>query len=269
MSQAILKTALGASAALLFLSSCASAAMQVRAPIVYAAPAVRPALPAPLVITPPAPEPDAAAAIAPPVYLAEREPVIDLDDKAVLTDAELLAMLSGDLNQCRRALDAAGVSYVDEGPKRTREGCGYSDAITVSHAEADYSQDLVMTCAMAARMQLWERHVVQPAARKHLGADVEQVKAFGAFSCRRVAGTSRLSNHAFGEAVDISGFRAANGRVASVLGDFRAHSAEGRFLREVFRESCEVFDTALGPNYNAAHANHFHFDIGGGRAFCH
>jgi hypothetical protein len=33
------------------------------------------------------------------------------------------------------------------------------------------------------------------------------------------------------------------------------------FLNKVRAEACGYFTTVLGPGYNRAHANHFHFDL--------
>ncbi|RYD66694.1 MAG: hypothetical protein EOP58_04920 [Sphingomonadales bacterium] len=71
-----------------------------------------------------------------------------------------------------------------------------------------------------------------------------------------------------GNAVDVAAFVLADGRKISVLGDWTGGTAEEReFLRTVHRSACRRFTTVLGPDYNSAHANHFHFDMGG-KSFC-
>jgi hypothetical protein len=42
-------------------------------------------------------------------------------------------------------------------------------------------------------------------------------------------------------------------------------AARAAFLRQVQQGACRVFDGALGPNYNAAHADHLHLEHGGYR----
>jgi hypothetical protein len=60
----------------------------------------------------------------------------------------------------------------------------------------------------------------------------------------------------------------ADGRRISVLEDWNAGDAEEReFLQTVQRSACKRFGTVLGPDYNAAHANHFHLEEGSG-SFC-
>jgi hypothetical protein len=75
------------------------------------------------------------------------------------------------------------------------------------------------------------------------------------------AGGEPLSEHAFGNALDISGFSFANGRSITVLKDWKKGSEEARgFLREVYAGGCRHFRTALGPGARF-HDDHFHFDL--------
>lgn len=61
------------------------------------------------------------------------------------------------------------------------------------------------------------------------------------------------------------------GRRLNVARDWRGDSAEAAFLRDAHRGACRVFGTTLGPDYNAAHADHFHLDMkawGAGYGVC-
>ena len=44
------------------------------------------------------------------------------------------------------------------------------------------------------------------------------------------------------------------------MGDWTGDDAEAAFLRRARNEAREVFGTVLTPDYNAAHADHLHFD---------
>ena len=109
---------------------------------------------------------------------------------------------------------------------------------------------------------MWEREIVQPAALRLLGRRLASVDHYGSYSCRRLygRGDGALSEHATADAIDIAGFRLAGGRRISVLGDWSGGGAEAAFLREVRGGACDLFATVLSPNYNAAHADHLHFD---------
>jgi hypothetical protein len=115
---------------------------------------------------------------------------------------------------------------------------------------------------VAAALALWEWHVVQPAALRHFGVKAASVEHFGSYSCRRIYGRSEgaWSEHSTANAVDIAGFRLADGRRISVLDDWKDEGAKGRFLQEVRDGACDLFATTLSPDYNAAHRDHLHLD---------
>jgi hypothetical protein len=75
------------------------------------------------------------------------------------------------------------------------------------------------------------------------------------------AGTSHISEHAFGNALDIAGFTLADGRTISVKDGWRGSPEEQGFLHDVQLYACETFVTVLAPGYNAAHYNHIHVDL--------
>jgi hypothetical protein len=203
-----------------------------------------------------------------PSYETAREGAVpDLTRYGVLGDKARLAELSSDAGVCRDALASAGVRF-KQIPAQHSGACGYNEAVVVQASVSTWKAPdaMPMTCDLAAKMHLWERHIVEPAAEKFFGSPVVEIRAFGSFQCRKVAGYNRLSEHAYAKAADISGFVLADGREITVLGDFRDKGAKGDFLREIHDRACDVFDVTLGPNYNEEHANHFHLDVGGQHA---
>ena len=74
-----------------------------------------------------------------------------------------------------------------------------------------------------------------------------------------------MSQHGLGNAIDVSGFRLEDGRLISVKTHWDAGGPEQKFLRRIHKGACELFSVTLGPEYNAAHADHFHLDMGGGK----
>jgi hypothetical protein len=169
---------------------------------------------------------------------------------------------------CHDALAGAGITFTQLPAMHATGGCGYDEAVLVKTSLTKWSspQVLPMSCDLAARLHMWERHIVMPAAEKWLGSPVVGIEAFGSFQCRRVAGADRLSEHSFAKAADIAAFRLADGRRISVLDHYRSKGAAGDFLREIHDRACGLFDVTLGPDYNADHANHLHLDVGGERA---
>ena len=86
------------------------------------------------------------------------------------------------------------------------------------------------------------------------------VRHLGSFSCRPIAGTDQWSEHATANAIDIAGFNLADGQKISLINDWSGDEKRVAFLREIRDGACDLFSTVLSPDYNAAHADHFHLD---------
>jgi hypothetical protein len=152
-------------------------------------------------------------------------------------------------------------------------GCSTINTVRIEGLSGDAANIAVtnlgaVTCPLARTFSGWARYGVDRAARQILGRSLIRIETMGSYSCRNVAGTGRRSAHARAEAIDVAAFVLADGRRISVLEDWNAGDAEEReFLQTVQRSACKRFGTVLGPDYNAAHANHFHLEEGSG-SFC-
>jgi hypothetical protein len=126
------------------------------------------------------------------------------------------------------------------------------------------------SCALAAALALWRRDVVAPAAQRHLGQPLLSINPLGGYACRRIAGRSdgRWSEHAHANAIDVGGFTFADGRTITVLQAWPTASPESAFLHEIRNGGCRIFQGVLSPDYNRAHANHLHLDMGAYK-ICH
>ena len=164
--------------------------------------------------------------------------------------------------QCQAALDEMNAVYEVLAPQRTRDGCGYDEAVRVSADPVPFSRPAVLACPMALAFAKFTEEVVQPSARRHFGQSVVKVQQISSFQCRRVNGHGRWSQHALADAIDISGFDLADGRRIVVGRDWRSRSAAGTFLKEVAQGACKLFRATLTPNYNRSHSDHLHLDLG-------
>ncbi len=165
---------------------------------------------------------------------------------------------------CFAALDAAGVRYSrieDSAPGRS---CGFYAALDLGETTTPYSTELKLTCAATAALYIWEQQGARPLAEKLLGSPITEIQTYGSYSCRNIAGTSRKSEHALANAIDISGFRLRDGRQINVREHWGKRTPEGKFLRRVHNRACRLFSVSLGPDYNSDHADHFHLDMGSG-----
>lgn len=179
-----------------------------------------------------------------------------------------LAALTGDADRCLELLQSAGLAESEYRPAAPADRhCRVSDAVRVRpenrRSIAYAPADLVTSCPVAAALSIWERETVQRAAMRHLGSRVVRIEHAGSFSCRRLYGRSEgaYSEHATADAIDILGFRLADGRHVTVLRDWRGDPAKQGFLKEVRDGACDLFSTVLSPDYNSAHADHFHLDL--------
>lgn len=146
-------------------------------------------------------------------------------------------------------------------------GCSAIGAVQLIEIGTPTTNLGAMTCPLALRYARWVRQAVQPAARQALGAAVARVETFGTYACRARNGRpgARLSEHGLANAVDVAAFVLADGRRIDVLDGWNGADPQARrFLRAVHRGGCERFSTAIGPDGDAEHANHLHFDMGRG-----
>jgi hypothetical protein len=178
-----------------------------------------------------------------------------------------LAALKHDPEQCKTVLAAPLIDAHAVSDARYENGCGWINAVGFSRAGGAYVSIDKITCDMAAAFTLWMAHEVQPAAVEFLKSDVKSVQHMGVYACRNIVGskafTAFRSQHARANAIDVASFTLTDGRIISVAKSWKGDSADAQFLHAIHDRACHYFRVALGPNYNAAHSNHFHLDRGG------
>jgi hypothetical protein len=164
---------------------------------------------------------------------------------------------------CFAGLVAAGAKFERRATATTREGCSIAEAVMLEQATIPLNRPALMDCGLASALAQFERDVVQPAAQRHFGRPVVQMVHFGAYVCKPQTGRAdRMSEHAFGRAIDIGGFELPGRVTISVRQHWRERGPRGAFLREVAKGACRHFNIVLTPESDAAHATHLHLDIG-------
>jgi hypothetical protein len=120
-----------------------------------------------------------------------------------------------------------------------------------------------LACPIVSVLDRWLADSVQPAAMRWFGARVVEIKQISAYSCRGMNGNSHahISEHAFGNALDIAAFTLADGRRISVEQGWKGMPEEQGFLRDVQAAACRHFNTVLAPGSNVYHYNHIHVDL--------
>jgi hypothetical protein len=120
-----------------------------------------------------------------------------------------------------------------------------------------------LACPIVSALDTWFAGGVQPAAMKWFGVPVAEIKQISAYSCRGMNGQpgAHISEHAFGNALDIAAFTLADGRKVVVKTGWRGAPEEQGFLRDVEAGACQRFTTVLAPGANVYHYNHIHVDL--------
>ncbi len=152
------------------------------------------------------------------------------------------------------------------GPSRGPEATASAGPVTVSPAAT-------LACPIVSVLDRWIAESVQPAALHWFGQPVVEIRQISAYSCRGMNGNpnARISEHAFGNALDIASFTLADGYRLTVEKGWHGTPEEQGFLRDVQGAACEQFTTVLAPGSNRYHYNHIHVDLmrrAGGRRAC-
>lgn len=204
---------------------------------------------------------------------ANRTPVASSPARARIASAPPIASNPA-AAQCLNQLGTAGVRFEALPDQYRDEGCSTLGTVQMHALQGDSGRlDVTnlgpVTCPVSTAFAAWVRFGVDRAAQEILGTRLASVQTMGSYSCRNVAGTDRRSAHSTGAAIDIGGFVLADGRVISVARGWDGSAEEREFLRVVQRSACRRFGTVLGPDYNAAHRDHFHVEgVIDGSSYC-
>lgn len=193
-------------------------------------------------------------------------PRLDLTRPATFFVDWQLAELRQDRELCAAVLGNGEIEAEPIPDRVDRQGCGWTNGVRVSSAGGAQLPIDALSCPVAAALAMWMAHDVQPLARDLLGQPVTAIQHMGSFACRNIVGNKLLkgmrSEHATANAIDIAGFTLANGQYIGVLKTWETNTPEAAFLHAVHQRACRYFRVSLGPEFNRAHRDHFHFDRG-------
>jgi hypothetical protein len=169
--------------------------------------------------------------------------------------------------QCRADLTREGVRFRPLPDRLFGGGCSALGTVQLTDIGTPVTNLGAMTCPLARQFARWAREAVQPAAQQWLRSPVRRIESMGSYACRGLNGQAgaRLSEHAFANAVDIGAFVLGDGRRITVREGWNDPDSQVRgFLRAVHQAGCRRFGVTLGPDANAQHHDHLHFDLGRG-----
>jgi hypothetical protein len=175
---------------------------------------------------------------------------------------------------CKASLKQAGVDYI-EVPTAAADGIAWPIRLVgpvagirieggaTPEAEANY-----LDCRLAVTLLTWA-----PSLRERGIVALEHHSMYRPLS--RVNGTDKASGHSAGRAIDLGRIELEDGRMVSVLTDWKNRKpngdpcgtwrddSAGQLLRELACDAAQrgFFQVIVTPHYNAAHANHLHLEI--------
>ena len=126
------------------------------------------------------------------------------------------------------------------------------------------NSSFLASCPLALSSALFVSQQARPLTKTWTGSELVRIEHLGSYACRNLyhRPDARRSEHATAEALDISAFRLANGERVTILHGWRSTKTQP-WLQALLTASCGYYGNGLGPEYNAAHANHFHLGMRG------
>ncbi|WP_379072948.1 extensin family protein [Mesorhizobium sp. UC22_110] len=173
---------------------------------------------------------------------------------------------------CRERLKTLGAEF-DEAKAKHDDALGcslpYPLMLKKLGQSVEVTPDVELDCAMAETMSRFVKDVVAPAAKAELGQELKSISQASGYVCRPRNGSSKLSEHAFGNALDIAAFTFKDGTTVEV--GKTSSAPQAKLIDRIRKAACGPFKTVLGPGSDADHALHLHLDLAprkNGGTFC-
>lgn len=204
-----------------------------------------------------------------PEKAEDKRPTPQPDPRSGMVAAE---KMPAEEEACRKRLRAMGVAFEDEPAQHdAAAGCSipYPVIVTSLGKPVELAPKAELNCAMAETLARFMADVVQPAAREIMGSEVAGVTHASAYVCRPRHNGAKMSEHAFGNALDIASFTLKD--KSSVEVGLAPAEKQGKFLDRIRKAACGPFKTVLGPGSDADHETHLHLDLAprrNGSTFC-
>lgn len=168
------------------------------------------------------------------------------------------------LDVMRRAREAGVVSFSQ--PPAVKGNCPLLNPLRIQRFGAvSLSSSFLASCPMAVASTMYVLRSQQRLAQAQPATALVRISHVGSYACRNIYHRTegRLSEHASADAWDVTGFQLANGVRLEVGKNWTQPENKAALLHQLWQEGCNNFGNALGPDYNAAHASHFHFGMRG------
>jgi hypothetical protein len=196
--------------------------------------------------------------------MAPAEPSLEIPPRPETSPAEEAA--------CRQRLSALGARFEERPPISDPSGCAIPHPIMLTDLGGGIGiqPGALLNCTIAEALARFLTGTATKLAKEELGNPLKSISQASGYVCRPRNGTLKLSEHAFGNAIDIAGFTLSDGTLIDV--DAARNPQHSQFLSKLRTAACGPFSTVLGPGSDTDHARHFHLDLAkrrNGATFCH
>ncbi len=171
------------------------------------------------------------------------------------------------LQACLGALKEIGAEFKQLEPIRDAEqGCGIEAPLELSVVLPGIKLEPsgTMRCETALALSRWTKEMMLPAAALALPEKkVTAIANASTYICRNrnSAENGKISEHAKGNAVDISTISFDKGEPLVMKPRVEDGTPEGAFQRTITAAACLFFRTVLSPGSDATHQDHLHLDV--------
>ncbi|MEO1746143.1 MAG: extensin family protein [Pseudomonadota bacterium] len=173
------------------------------------------------------------------------------------------SVLPASERQCRAKLKRLGVQFKDMAPINDGPNCRIAHPVKVSTFArgVKVTPAATLNCGMAEETARWVQGDLAVATRTRYLQGISEIRQMSAYSCRRIRGSGRWSEHSTGNAIDIGSIKLKGGKVIDVAKPHFFALRERAYLHRVRNKACGHFTTVLGPGSDSDHKDHFHFDL--------
>lgn len=214
---------------------------------------------------PPNPTPRSDLTLPASVDREESEEPSDQDDESAVVLPTADPLIEPDVDQaCQQALAAAGAVFEPRGRVEGAGQCGIDDAVALQAiGDITLRPVALIACPTATTFTAFVGETITPQARQTMGSAPSVIYIAASYACRgrnNVSG-ARVSEHAFGRAVDVRAVDLEDGQSWHVRPhEEGSEEPEARFQSALREQACGPFNTVLGPGSDGHHSDHLHFD---------
>jgi hypothetical protein len=136
-------------------------------------------------------------------------------------------------------------------------------ALNLDGQSIKLSQKITLNCTMATAFLDWAKRLNEQ-AKAQANSKIKSIQVGTSYMCRRRNNqpTGKISEHGFANGLDVTGFTLQNGKAVKLPLAWQSDGADKHLMRTSHKIACQIFTTVLGPEANALHYDHLHFDMG-------